>query len=493
MRYLAPPLITLALLTGCGGSDAPTPTPTPTPTPAANRPPAFTSAPTASVGENVMLAYQATASDPDNDPLAFTISGGADAARFTIDGTGRLTFVAAPDFEAPADVDANNVYVVTLRVSDGKASTTLDLQITVTNGGEGISVRRVGNAFSQPVQIFPTPTNNDEIYVIEKGGRIYRLNVSTGLKTLELTVANLSTNGERGLLGITTGPRTTGAGLAAYVVATAADGAVELRQYAIDSTTGAFETPATPIVHISIPHAASNHNGGWIEFGPDGLLYMAVGDGGNGDNAQDTNSRLGKILRFAVSPAGFGPAPGNPFFAGGGDPYVFALGLRNPFRNSFEGNNLIIADVGEGNVEEVNIIPITQAGANFGWPYKEGTRNNRGTAPAGLIGPVLQYTHGNGPLQGGSITGGRVYHGPIASLEGEYFFGDFVSRHVWSVSYARMLSGPLLDGAGFVVRDTDLTADAGAVSQPVSFNVDKLGRFYIVDLDGEIFRIDAGL
>ncbi len=119
--------------------------------------------------------------------------------------------------------------------------------------------------------------------------------------------------------------------------------------------------------------------------GPDGLLYMAVGDNGSGDNAQDSTVRLGKILRLALTSSGWGPAPGNPYVGGGGgDPYIFALGLRNPFRNAFEGNNLIVADVGEGNVEEVDIIPVTQAGTNFGWPYKEGTRNNRGTVPAGL-------------------------------------------------------------------------------------------------------------
>ncbi len=272
---------------------------------------------------------------------------------------------------------------------------------------------------------------------------------------------------------------------------TAADGTVELRQYGLNATTGAFEMPATPNVLLSIPHSASNHNGGWIELAA-GQLYMAVGDNGVGDNAQDINSRLGKILRLGLGPNGWAPAPLNAFASSGGDPYVFAIGLRNPFRNSFEGGNLIIADVGEGNVEEINIISMIQPATNFGWPFKEGTRNNRSNPPAGLTEPKLQYTHGNGPLQGGSITGGRVYHGPIASLEGHYFFGDFVSRHVWSVPYARMLSGPLLDGAGFQLRDADLVADVGAISQPVAFNTDKLGRFYIVDLDGEIFRIDPG-
>ncbi len=165
MRYTAPSLLALALLTGCGGDSTPTPTPTPVPTPTPtptpsvpNGPPSFTSPATASVAENTIQVYQATATDPDNNPFAFTISGGADAARFTIDGTGKLSFVAAPDFEQPTDADANNVYLVTLRVSDGTASATLDLQITVTNSSENIAVRRVGTGFSSPSRSTPRPT-----------------------------------------------------------------------------------------------------------------------------------------------------------------------------------------------------------------------------------------------------------------------------------------------------------------------------------------------
>jgi glucose/arabinose dehydrogenase len=463
--------------------------------PGTNNPPAFSSGATASVVENTTIAFQATATDSDNDPLSYAIAGGPDAARFTINGTGQLTFVTAPNFELPTDADANNVYAVTLSVSDGKASVTRDLQITVTNSKEGIAVRRVATGFSQPVQAYRVPNSDDELYVIEKTGRIYRLNVTTGTRTLETTVTNLATDGERGLLGITTGPRTTSGGLTAYVVVTATDGAVELRQYGLNATTGAFDAPATPTVILSIPHAQnSNHNGGWIEFGPDALLYWGVGDGGgSGDpnnNAQNTSSRLGKILRLALGSGGWGPAANG--FAGAGDPFVFAYGLRNPFRNAFEGNDLIVGDVGQNVVEEIDIIGIATAGANLGWHYLEGTHNFTGTAPAGLVVPKLQYTHGGGPLQGASVIGGRVYHGPISSLEGVYFFGDYVSQHVWTVPYARLRAGPLLDGAGYEPRDADLTPDIGTIDMPVAFNVDRAGRFYIIDLDGEIFRLDAG-
>lgn len=498
MRSLIPALLLVGTLSACGGDSGSGGTPTPTPTPpigGANTPPVITSGATASVAENVTVAYQAFGSDPELDPISFSISGGPDAARFTINGSGQVSFVSAPNFELPADADANNVYLFTLRVADNRGgAATLDVQITVTNSREGISVQRVATGFSEPLQMFRTPNSDDEIYVVEKGGRIYRHNVATGARTLELTVGNLSTNGERGLLGLTTGPRTSAGGLAAYVVATAADGAVELRQYGMNATTGAFDSPASPTVLLSIPHAQnSNHNGGWVDFGPDGLLYMGVGDGGGGgdpnNNAQNPASRLGKILRLALTSGGWGAAPGN---AAGADPYVFALGLRNPFRNGFEGNNLIIGDVGEGQIEEINIAGIGQAGVNFGWRYFEGTQGFSGTPPGGLslTAPLLQYRHGSGPYQGASVIGGRVYHGANSRLEGSYFFGDYVSQHVWTVPYARLLSGPLLDGQGFELRDADLTPNAGTINRPVHFGTDRAGRFYIVDLDGEIFRVD---
>ena len=492
MRRLAAPAMILALLGGCGGSDS-TPSPTPTPTPAAaNNAPVFTSTASASIIENSTAAYVATVSDADNDPLTVTISGGTDAALFSIDATGKVSFTAPPNFDMPADADGNNVYELTLRVTDGKAAATLDVHVTVTNSREGISVRRVATGFSQPLQVFRVAGADDALYVVEKGGNVYRLNNRTGTRALEFTAGNLATNGERGLLGMTVGPKDLSGGTAAYVVATAPDGTVQLRQYLRNGTSGKFDAALVTTL-VSIPHAAyANHNGGWVDFGPDGQLYFGVGDGGSGgdpdNNAQNPNVRLGKILRLSLGGSGWGPSPGNPYASGGGDPYVFAIGLRNPFRNSFEGNSLIIADVGQEAVEEIDILGLG-GGANLGWPYREGTLTYRGTAPAGLTDPLLQYRHGSGPFQGASIIGGQVYHGPIAALNGHYLFSDYVSGHIWSVPFARLASGPLMDGRGFELRDADLKPDVGTIDMPVAFGADSAGRFYIVDLDGEIFEV----
>ena len=484
-------LVLLPALAGCSGSGAPTPTPTPAPV---NRAPSFTSPATASVVENSTAAYSATATDPDGDPLTFSIAGGADAARFTIGSGGALVFTPAPNFELPGDADGDNVYRVQLRVSDGSLSATQDVAITVIDDREGIAVRRIATGFTQPVYVAPVPGSSD-VYVVEKTGGIWRLNPSTGAKSLFFTVGDLSTDGERGLLSMAYLPGSTSRFM---VFATAANGDVDLRQYSQGS--GA----PTLLARLSTPHpGANNHNGGWLGFGPDGYLYAAIGDGGGGgdpaNNAQNPNVRLGKILRLEVvadpyagtSPTFFRPAPGNPFLAGGGDPYIFALGLRNPFSASFgPDGRLFIGDVGQSAVEEVNAIRPDQPGANFGWRFLEGTQPFSGTAPAGLTPPVTQYLAGTGPRQGRSVIGGYVYRGPVASLVGSYVFGDFVSGNIWTVPAASLVAGSLYPSSSYERRNVDFTPDTGAINQLVSFGEDGAGNLYLVDLDGDIFRVN---
>ncbi|MES2987698.1 MAG: PQQ-dependent sugar dehydrogenase [Pseudomonadota bacterium] len=487
----------LAACSGGGGSGGGGGTPTPTPAPT-NTAPSFTSATTATLVENAALNYQAAATDAQGNAITYSVTGGTDAARFAITTAGALTFAAAPNFDLPADADGDNVYQVQLSASDGSLSSTLNLAVTVTNSREGIAVKRVGTGFTQPLQVVSIP-GDTRVYVVEKGGGIWRLDPATGAKTLVRTVDNLSTDGERGLLGMVVNNRTTMHG-ETFVVATAPDGAVQVRSCSLINPT--FSCP----VILSTPHPGnSNHNGGWIDFGPDDHLYVAIGDGGGGgdpaNNAQNTNSRLGKILRIKLNnpftDGGAGvfyylPAPGNPFIAGGGDPYVWALGLRNPFRNSFDGNRLIIADVGQDAIEEINVAGVTQPGLNFGWKFLEGTTPYSGTAPAGLTPPVSQYGHGNGPRQGSSITGGYVYRGPVASLVGQYVFGDFVSGNIWSLPAASLVQGSLFPSAQYERRNLDFTPDAGTIGSLASFGVDSAGNLFLVDIGGSIFMVQPG-
>ena len=458
-----------------------------TPPPASNSPPSFTSAQTASIVENTTSAYQATASDPDGDALTFSIDGGADAGVFSITSTGALRFNTAPNYSAPTDADRNNVYNVQLRVSDGRASATLTVNITVTNSADGISVVRVApvgsTSFSRPVYLAPIPGDSNNVYVVENGGGVYRFNPTTGSSTRVLNITDLSSGGERGLLGLAVNPNNVNQ---LMVVATGPDGSVQVRRY----TLGTASPETTYITALSVPHAdSSNHNGGWIGYGPDGNIYVAIGDGATGgDPAQDTNSRLGKILRLAVDPANanrFVPAPGNPYISGGGDPYVFARGLRNPFRASFQGSTLVIGDVGESNMEEISMLPIGTPGLNFGWPFMEGTRVNRGTPPSGLTPPVAEYA----PALGRSVIGGYVYRGPIASLRGQYVFGDFISANVWTLPFADFAQGQTLPSSRFANRNDDFRPDVDTLRQLASFGEDSAGNLYIVSVSGNIFMV----
>jgi hypothetical protein len=249
----------------------------------------------------------------------------------------------------------------------------------------------------------------------------------------------------------------------------------------------------------------ANHNGGWIEFGPDGLLYIGSGDGGSAgdpqDNAQNRNNLLGKILRIDVRSDAFPsdstrdyaiPAT-NPFANSGGAPEIFALGLRNPFRNSFDfaTGNLYIGDVGQNAIEEIDLIRPTDIGLNFGWARLEGTRNFNGQPPAGTTPPVAEYAHGTGPAQGLSVTGGYVYRGPVESLQGQYIFGDFVRGAIFSVPANSLIQGQTVASSAFNIRTTSFAPTVGTINNISSFGTDQARNLYIVDYDGEIYVIGS--
>jgi hypothetical protein len=488
MRHLLPAMLLLLASCSGGGGGAPPPPAGP------NAAPQFTSLQTETVVENASAAYQARATDPEGDALTFSIAGGADAARFTITGAGALSFSPAPNFDLPIDADGDNIYAVQIRVSDGRNAVEQLVNITVNNSREGIAVRRVGTGFSQPLYVLGIPGSSD-VYVLEKTGGVYRLNPATGVRTLQFTIGNISTGGEGGLLGMALFPNAANSDRF-MIYCTNAAGDIEIRLYRFGSGGGAPSLLST----FAIPHPTfDNHNGGWMAFGPDGFLYAGVGDGGgSGDpnnNAQNPNVRLGKMLRIAVDPSAanpFSPATGNPFIAGGGDPYIFALGLRNPFRASFSGNRLFIGDVGQGAVEEIDAVLTSQPGRNFGWRFLEGTQTFSGTPPSGLAAPVAEYSHGTGPRQGNSVTGGYVYRGPVTSLRDHYVFADFIRGNIWTVPLASLVDGQTLPSSQFERRNADFAPDAGTINQLASFGEDSVGNLFIVDFDGEIFLVLAG-
>ena len=262
---------------------------------------------------------------------------------------------------------------------------------------------------------------------------------------------------------------------------------------------------ASGTVVLSIPDFASNHNGGMIEVGPDGFLYIGTGDGGGGgdprNQGQDPSALLGKILRIDVdAPSGgrqYGIPPGNPFAQGGGAPEVYMLGLRTPWRFSLEPLNgdLWIGDVGQDEIEELHYVPAaTQAGANLGWKMYEGERCFDGPCnPADKLMPQFQKTHAEGWC---SIIGGAVYRGSCyPDLVGTYFFTDYCAHELHS---ATVQSGTPVFARPEVNHTNGPNQVPGFPVVPASLSADSRGELYLTttsccgtDLLGGIYHLEA--
>ena len=373
-------------------------------------------------------------------------------------------------------------------------------------------VERIASDLNQPLYVTTAPGDDERLFVVEKEGQIKVYNHSTGAinATPFLDVSSqVSTNSERGLLGLAFHPDYQTNGLF-YVNLTNNSGNTEVRQYQVSGDPNLADSgSSTPVLSFSQPFA--NHNGGWQGFGPDGFLYIATGDGGSGNdpqnNGQDiTNNRLGKMLRIDINGDDFAVDPNrnyaipadNPFVGATGDDEIWSYGLRNPWRASFdrETGDFYIGDVGQGAREEINVqLASSSGGENYGWRLREGTiatpGGPGGAKPAGAIDPIYDYNHGSGPVQGNSVTGGYVYRGPVSELNGQYFFGDFTSNNIWSLEFDG--SDPSThDGTNFtnfVNRTASFTPNVGSIGSIGSFGEDNQGNLYVVDLGGEIFQV----
>jgi len=356
------------------------------------------------------------------------------------------------------------------------AQTTLAQTPLATQDGVTVAAQTVATGFDQPVLLI-APPGDPRLFIVEKTGRIRVIDGGTLTPQPFLDIANrITSGGEQGLLGLAFHP-----GFARnqrfFVYYTDRDGAITVAE-------GLASDPGTLTPLLTVPHdQANNHNGGWLDFGPDGLLYIGTGDGGAGGdpwgNAQNPDVRLGKLLRIDVDSAKpYAIPPTNPFATTGGAPEIFALGLRNPWRAAFDGDTLYIGDVGQGEWEEVNVLKTTDAGANLGWNRTEG-RACFATATCdqtGLTPPVHVYDHN----QGCSVTGGHVYRGAaMPALQGRYFFSDFCTGNLMSF---RLSDGQAQD----VVGMAEATASLGQVS---SFGQDSAGELYLLTLDGTVAKL----
>lgn len=360
------------------------------------------------------------------------------------------------------------------------------------------------SGLSNPVGYVQDPSDPAVQYVVEKTGAIKVVNNGLLQTAPFLYIASrVAAEGERGLLGLAFPPNYAASGRFYVLYTRAGDGNVVVARY----KRSANRFVADPNSHFpmrwstgndSIVHPLANHNAGCLQFGPDGMLYIASGDGGGGgdpdNNAQNPSSLLGKILRIDVSTAadtdanGFVVPAGN---AGLPRPEIWSLGWRNPWRFSFDNPALggtgamVVADVGQGNWEEIDYEPNNRPGRNYGWRLWEGTHPYN--QPAGtplLTQPIFDYSHS----MGASVTGGYVYRGSAVEMRGRYFFADYVFRRVWSLALTINGAG---EAAASDLRDhtAELSA-AGALGGISSFGIDAAGDLYIVDYTrGMVLRV----
>jgi glucose/arabinose dehydrogenase len=346
-----------------------------------------------------------------------------------------------------------------------------------------LAAKLVVDGLSQPVFV-TAPKGDPRLFVVEKTGTIRIIVDGKVGETPFLDISGKVSGGsEQGLLGLAFHPDFASNGRF-FIDYTDRAGDTHVTAYTVaPDATQVNAGSGKDLLTIDQPYA--NHNGGFVGFGPDGLLYISTGDGGSGGdphgNGQTTNELHGKILRIDVDHAEPYAIPAsNPFANGGGAKEVFAYGLRNPWRIAFDGNDIYIADVGQNRWEEVDVIATSDAGANLGWNVMEGERcfAQQGCDPGGMVKPVHVYSHD----EGCSITGGYVYRGQaIPEIVGDYFFADYCSGKVWSFKLADGNAGALTDWTEML-----------STPQISSFGMDDAGEMYMTTLDGELYQIARG-
>ena len=301
---------------------------------------------------------------------------------------------------------------------------------------QSISLEEFATGFTAPVEI--VNANDSRLFVVQQNGiiKIVQPNGTVNATNFLNISSKITYGGERGLLGLAFHPQYPTNGYF-FVYYNDTDGNITVARYTRSSNPDVADPNSEKII-LNQSKPFDNHNGGSIHFAPDGYLWVVTGDGGSaGDpnnNAQNKNSLLGKLLRLDINSAGpYSIPPGNPFVGVDGADEVWAYGLRNAWKFNFDAvsGNAMIADVGQGQIEEINRVPLTQAGINFGWRCYEGNNayNTTGCAnQATMTFPVAFYDHSGGKC---SITGGYIYRGTAyPSLQGKYFFADYCSTQI---------------------------------------------------------------
>lgn len=347
----------------------------------------------------------------------------------------------------------------------------------------------VANGLAQPVFVTHAGDGSGRLFVVEQGGTIQVVQNGSVLDQPFLDISSLVTTSgnEQGLLGLAFHPDYEVNGRFFVFYTAKGDGDLTIARYRVSEDPDQADSKGKII--LSIPHPTNtNHNGGMLAFGPDGYLYSSTGDGGGtGDsrnNAQNKRSLLGKILRINVDKGKRYKVPqDNPFVGHGRTrPEIWAYGLRNPWRFSFDRSTgqLYIGDVGQLRYEEINVAPADDPGGrNYGWRIREGQHcypSGDSCSAAGLVDPIVEYEQASGRC---AVTGGYVYRGTSASsLMGRYIYADFCSGEIWSAQDGQKgwQSTQVLDSSYFIS----------------SFGEDEAGELYIVHRGGAIYRLTEG-
>jgi glucose/arabinose dehydrogenase len=348
-------------------------------------------------------------------------------------------------------------------------------------------LEKVAEGFTRPLYLTHAPDDSQRLFVMEQGGRIITLEAGQRAVFLDIRervsrAANSPSYTEQGLLGLAFHPDYA-ENRVFFLNYTDRGGGTVIARYRA-SADGRQADPASEEILFTLPQPFANHNGGHIAFGPDGYLYVSLGDGGAANDplgaGQNLTLLLGKILRLEVGAQGPYSVPAdNPFVD---DPAaadeIWAYGLRNVWRFSFDRltGDLYMGDVGQNRYEEINFHPASsRGGENYGWnAYEASTVFNRGVVAPNAVAPILEYDHA--PANGCSVTGGYVYRGQaIASLIGRYIYGDFCSGRVWM---------GWREGAAW---RSQVLLDSGL--QISSFGEDAAGELYVVDYRGAVYRL----
>ena len=381
--------------------------------------------------------------------------------------------------------------------------------VTLAAGADAqIRAETVVTGLSQPVAFVQDPSDATVQLVVEQNGRIRVVRNGQLLAADYLDLRNVVRNaGEQGLLGLAFAPNyaTSGRVFVNFINLNGDTVIARFTRAAGDPVradpTSRFDLLFPPGQRV-IPQPFANHNGGHLAFGPDGYLYIGMGDGGSGNDpmhlAQNPQSLLGKMLRIDVNvPAndneGYNVPPSNPFVGQSGVlGEIWSFGLRNPWRWSFDSvarggtGALLMGDVGQNSFEEIDYEPAGRGGRNYGWRNREGAHNNvTSLAPFSqpLIDPIHEYPRSSGQ----SVTGGYVYRGFALGVaaRGRYFFADFVSSRIWSIRLA--VNGSTGEATASDLQDH--TAQLGNIANPSSFGEDASGELYVVSYSGTIHRI----